>query len=416
MIDRDDADPTLAEALDRGDNSYNLIRLAAAVAVVVSHSCALLRGEVVGEPLSGLTPYTLGQHAVNVFFVLSGVMLSRSWSLRPDLWRFVRARLLRIYPGLAACGVVVAFALAPFGVSDAQAYLADPATFTYPLRVLVEFGRAKLGGVFPSGSLNPGAVNYSLWTIKYELAAYVVFVAAAAVGLVRRPAFAVAFLLGTSACVVVLQVADAGEHALALVPAGRFFMSFAIGVAAFAFRRHVPLAFHCLAAFLALAVGLRHTPLVVPATILFTGYLALYLGGLSVTRVSAWAQRTDLSYGLYLYAWPVQQLLLFRWPGIGLPGHVAASLAGATVLAACSWRFVERPALRLKGSDMPRVRGDGDAGAGRIGSSRTRPWLGFRHAPRARVVMVSLGTAAAAATASSFGCVAHLPIPWLGLC
>ena len=312
------------------------MRLAAAVAVVVSHSCALLRGEVIGEPLSSVTPYTLGQHAVNVFFVLSGVMLSRSWSLRPDLWRFVRARLLRIYPGLAACGVVVAFALAPFGTSDTGAYLANPATFAYPLRVLVEFGRAKLEGVFPSGSLNPGAVNYSFWTIKYELAAYVVFVIAAAVGLVRRPTFAVALLLGSSVSVVALQVADAGEHVPALVPAGRFLMSFAVGVAAFAFRRQVHLGLHCLAGFLALAVGLRHTPLLTPATILVTGYLALYLGGLSLAGVSAWAQRTDLSYGLYLYAWPVQQLLLFRWPGMGLSAHVAASLAGATVLAAWS--------------------------------------------------------------------------------
>jgi hypothetical protein len=102
----------LAEVPGNEQNSFNLVRLAVAIAVVASPSCALIIGEIAGEPLSGVTPYTLGQHPVNVLFLLCGVRLSRSWAFNSDLWRFVLARLLRTYAALAARGVVVALLLA----------------------------------------------------------------------------------------------------------------------------------------------------------------------------------------------------------------------------------------------------------------------------------------------------------------
>lgn len=339
----------LAEVLEDEQNSFNLVRLAAAVAVVVSHSCALIIGEIAGEPLSGVTPYTLGQHAVNVFFVLSGVMLSRSWDLNPDLWRFVLARLLRIYPALAACGFVVALLLSPLGTErPLGSYLGDRDTLLYPLRILFEFNRAKLDEVFTGGTLKPGSINASLWTIKYELAAYALFAAAAATGVVRRPAFAVAFLLGTALAVIALDLNGLAERVPSAVPPGRFFMSFALGIAAYTFRAHIPLGYHCLAAVVALAVSAHGTVLEKPAYIVLAGYAALYLGSFVVQRASVWAGRTDLSYGVYLYAWPIQQLLLFQVPGIGLAPHIAVSLLVSAALAAVSWRYVEKPSLLLK--------------------------------------------------------------------
>lgn len=385
-----DRDVLLAEALESERNSFNLVRLGAAVAVVVSHSFALLIGEGEGEPLSGATPYTLGQHAVNVFFVLSGVMLSRSWSLNPNLGRFALARLLRIYPALAACGLVVVLLLAPLGTHVALGtYFADRDTLLYPVRVLFAFNRAGLDEVFTSGTLKPGSINGPLWTIKYELAAYALFVIAAAVGLVRRPAFAVAFLLGASLAVIGMDLWEVAQRAPTLPPPGRFLMSFALGIAAYTFRAHIPLGVHCLAAFLALAVAAHGSIFEKPAYVVLTGYGALYFGSFVVPRASAWAGSTDLSYGVYLYAWPVQQLLLFRWPEIGLAAHTAASLAGATALAVLSWRYVERPALALKGAfgsgwlpvtfarTLPPVGGATSArkgqAAGGAGNSQRRP-------------------------------------------
>lgn len=341
----------LADALEGERNSFNLVRLGAAVAVALSHSHAMLLGEITAEPLSDITPYTLGQHAVNVFFVLSGVMLSRSWALNPSLRRFALARLLRVYPALATCGLVTALFIAPLGTQwPLSAYLTDSHTLLYPLRILFEFNRAGLSAVFTHGTLEAGSVNGSLWTIKYELAAYALFLGAAALGLVRQPAFAVTFLLGTTLSVIGLDFWSIADRAPAAVPLGRFFMSFALGIAAYSFRAHVPLGPHCLAALLALALSAHGTVLEKPCYILLTGYAALYIGSLNVPRASAWAGRTDLSYGLYLYAWPIQQLLSYQVPGIGLAAHIVTSLVGAGLLAMLSWRYIERPALALKRS------------------------------------------------------------------
>ncbi|WP_239509243.1 acyltransferase, partial [Stenotrophomonas maltophilia] len=75
----------LSDVLEHTNNNFNAVRLLAALSVVVSHSFLLVIGKTAAEPLSS-TPYTLGQHAVNVFFVLSGLMLSRSFAIQPN-WK-----------------------------------------------------------------------------------------------------------------------------------------------------------------------------------------------------------------------------------------------------------------------------------------------------------------------------------------
>ncbi len=148
----------LADVLESDSNSFNAIRLAAAAAVVVSHSYGLLLGDP-AQPLSVVTPFTLGQHAVNMFFVLSGVLVSRSYALRPDVVRFIRARVLRIFPGLFLCGLVTAFVLAPVGSSlPLPDYFSKAGPYLYPWLVAVKFSHATLPYVFAAGA-DPGMVN-----------------------------------------------------------------------------------------------------------------------------------------------------------------------------------------------------------------------------------------------------------------
>lgn len=348
-MSRLDHGPTLAHVVDGRENGFNAVRLLAAAAVVVSHSYAMIGAEHASEPLWGITPYTLGQHAVNVFFVLSGLMLSRSYALDPRLWRFAVARILRVFPGLIACGLVVAALIGALGTRlPLASYFADPATLAYPLRVAVEFNRATLPAVFEHGTY-AGSPNGSLWTIKYELMAYAAFVAAAAFGLVRSKAVAIVAVVLLTGAVIGLQLLPAVvDRWPALVPPGRFFLSFALGVAAYRYRERISLRWLWLAAFLVLAVAAHETVLEQPAYIVLTGYLALMLGSVTAPAVSRFSARTDLSYGLYLYAWPVQQLLLHRWPALDPVPHILLTLCGAIPLAATSWRLVERPALDLK--------------------------------------------------------------------
>lgn len=97
-------------------NNFSLIRLLAAASVVISHAVYLGTGDRV-EPLSGITRYNLGQHAVNVFFIMSGLMVAGSLDGSASLAHFVVARALRIFPALAVCAVLTAFLLGPWVTS-----------------------------------------------------------------------------------------------------------------------------------------------------------------------------------------------------------------------------------------------------------------------------------------------------------
>ena len=335
-------------------NSFNAVRLLAAAAVVVSHSFALLRGELVGEPLYGLTPYTLGQHAVTVFFALSGLMLARSWARNPSILRFARARLLRIYPALIACGVVTAFVIGALATRVPPGeYLAARATLAYPALIGAFFNGAPLPDVFTTGP-QPGAINYSLWTIKYELAAYVAFGVAALLGLAGRRVLVLLAVVALIGAVYVLERVEPVGRLAPLVPAGRFFLAFALGVAAYDWRARLPLRFDLLAGLTlaAFAIQALVPDLAEAAFVALAAYGALVFGSLPARGPAALAARHDLSYGLYLYGWPVQQLILPHadWHPLA---HAGAATAIALMFAGLSWFLVEKPALTLKRRRSP---------------------------------------------------------------
>lgn len=337
----------LGDILESNSNGFNAIRLAAAIAVLVSHSYALLLGDA-AQPLAATTPFTLGQHAVNVFFVLSGVLVSRSYALRPDVVRFMRARALRIFPGLVFCGAVTAFLLAPAGTSlSLFDYFAERGPYLYPWLIAVKFNHAALPHVFAAGT-DPGAVNLPLWTVRYELVAYALFAVAAVLRLVRSRRIAVVtlgMLLLFSIGFDALGKAAEAPHMLGPI---RFFTGFAFGVVAFAYRDRLPIRFDVLLVLAVCAALSRGWCWERTCYVALGGYAALVLGSVQPGRLYAWTQSTDLSYGLYLYAWPVQQMLLMLRPDVSVAVHVVLTLGLTLPLATLSWFAVERPCLRWK--------------------------------------------------------------------
>src|ERR671912_999974 len=102
--------PTVSTAMGQGSNNFTLIRLALALAVVISHAFSVTTGVVADEPLAGLTGFTLGEHAVNGFFAISGFLVTMSFDRRG--WRdYLVARTLRIAPALVVATLAVAFLL-----------------------------------------------------------------------------------------------------------------------------------------------------------------------------------------------------------------------------------------------------------------------------------------------------------------
>lgn len=344
---------TLDELLESSGNSFNAVRLFAAVAVVISHAFLLSSNLPRPEPLDW-GPFNLSASAVNVFFFLSGLMLSRSYDHVPDWRAFATARVLRIFPALLVAGVAVGWVLGPMTTQlRLDEYFANPETLLYPLSSTFTFAGVELPGVFVH-SKYPEQVNVPLWTIKYELLAYLGFGIISVLGLLRSRFAAALFcvLFGIALAVTMsLGLFDASPLGSVI----RFGFCFLLGVAFYRFRSSITVRWPLAAGLLALALALTWTPLGPLAWIVAPAYAALVLAEQRIPFLTAATNRTDISFGLYIYAWPIQQLLVET----GWTGGSAWLLAPMALVIACglgllSWHFIEKPALSLKRHFRPR--------------------------------------------------------------
>lgn len=295
--------------------------------------------------------------AVNCFFAVSGFLITQSWLQAPRFGDFFRKRVLRIYPGWVAALLFRVLVVAPVLRPGHGLQLGNPATFGFLSQLVLHApGQLKLlPGI-------DGPVNGSTWTIPFELMCYAIVAALGVLGLFRKPflvlAFMLVLLLGTTlgsaqALRQVLHPATVIPH----VPYYRlaFLSYFLCGSLFFLFRDRVPHSPWLFAASVALVVlTLGHLPL---AGLLFVllptaGFHALfYLAFLPLGPLHAWARHGDLSYGVYLFAHPLQKLLIagqFRGYHLSPMTLFLAAWVLACLAAVLRWRLVERPFLRLK--------------------------------------------------------------------
>lgn len=331
-------------------NNFNLIRLALALLVIVSHSPEMLDGDRSRELLTRLFhTLSFGELAVDGFFILSGYLILQSWLGRPQPLAFLQKRLLRIVPGYLVAALLSALVVGALGAGAgyygqfwwgglARSLLlldtpVTPATFA--------------GSHYPS-------VNGAMWTIHYEFLCYLTVLALGLAGLLRWRHAPLAVLAASLSLWAALALGAwpalagaAREEALLVL---RFYSCFFTGASYYSYRANV--VYSGRNAMLALAVLL--TCLTQPASaeaglLLGGGYLLFYCafgaGGPLLRRTQGMA---DASYGVYLYGWPVGKLLAWYLPAISPPALALATIAMAYLCGRLSWRWIEQPALRWK--------------------------------------------------------------------
>jgi peptidoglycan/LPS O-acetylase OafA/YrhL len=336
---------TLGEVFDPRANALNAWRLALALGVIVWHSWVLT-----GRPAP---PFALHQFAtqafVDGFFAISGFLIPASWLGNPRLRDYSLARGLRILPGLWVCLVITAFVIAPIGVAiqggSAGGLISSGGPMQFVVRnSAVAYVQFDIAGT-PSGIPFPGMWNGSLWTLQYEVLLYI---AVAVLGLSRllnrRWLFPVAFVLALVWSVLAPCPLDGGTVAERLA---RLAAMFAAGGLMHRFRDKIPARWSLVAvcAVVVLLANLLPDYRVVGAIPL--AYVVIVSGALiQHKRLNL---RTDLSYGTYIYACPIQQVMVIA--GLGtvnlLVFTIIATLA-TLPFAAMSWFVVEKPAMRLK--------------------------------------------------------------------
>lgn len=327
-------------------NNFQLIRLAAATAVVLFHSYALT-DHWTDEPLWQRVPeFNFGALGVACFFVISGFLVTQSWLTRTRVVPFVAARVLRIYPALVAA---VALTLVLAGLSSAldwSAFLAHPQTLDYVLHVTPGWEiRHRLPGAFPTNPI-PHDANGSLWTLPVELRLYVAVLLAGVAGLLARRVAMFATLWLVLALflwrptMLPMPVIDKVTADLVLL--------FALGSLAYVWRAAIPVS-PVIAAIALLLVIVNPADLARGA--LFAPLLAYVVLVVAYHPHLVWPAFNrvgDYSYGVYVYSFPIQQTLVQRIPGIDPMPLFALAISLTLVVAALSWHCLERPALGLK--------------------------------------------------------------------
>jgi peptidoglycan/LPS O-acetylase OafA/YrhL len=313
-------------------NNFDGMRLVGALMVLLSHQFALSgRAEphVVGK-------VSFGALGVLIFFSISGYLVALSWNNDPDVRRFALRRLLRIWPGLAA--VVLITAAVAFA---ATGHVAKPAYLANLLLVYID------GAFFPGNSFH--LMNGSLWTVQLEVLCYVALGGLGFVSGSRLPK-----LLPVLACVaapayflVMGPALDSGSVRPGFPLLPYFSAFFFAGAAQTRVRLSGPMVMAlCVAGVIALVSGRNSLGLLltVPA-------LVVFVGRKSWPGLNQAGYFGDLSYGVYLWAWPVQQLgVVWLTKNASYFTLLSFSLLGVFLLAWLSWHFIEKRALMLKPS------------------------------------------------------------------
>jgi len=329
-------------------NSLNLFRLILAALVLVAHAFYIAgRGE--GPHLHG---ENLGGWAVAGFFVLSGFLITRS-RLRTPPGEYLLHRIARIFPGFVVCLVVTAFVFAPVAAviehGTLAGFLSTPLT---PLQyiwgnITLYIDHYSIGTTLQSVPY-PGAWNGSLWTLFYEFCCYVLVWLLGGLAVFRRSPWlaGVAFVLSLLVWIGVefAQRWGLDESFFLLAKLAPFFLG-----GAFVFFIVERAGINAWVAIGALAVALALIFLVPrwggQAAAPFLAYGLLWLS--SVIPQPRWIARNDVSYGFYIYAWPVQQLVvLVAGASMFFPLYILITVVLTFALAYLSWILVERRAMR----------------------------------------------------------------------
>ncbi|HVH76679.1 MAG TPA: acyltransferase [Stellaceae bacterium] len=327
-------------------NNFDALRLLAAVSVIFSHSFLIAQGTQARELFNLLNgnQAVLGLAGVFVFFAISGFLVTQSFEATGHAGRFLAKRALRIFPGLFVATLVSAFLIAPFVTTLPLAqYLSRPEPYAYVLgnTTLLDPHVHELPGVCFENNPVGLEINGSLWSLQLEFMMYLMVLGLGALRLLSLPVAVALMALGI-ACIHFPALGILGGW-------GWMLGFFAAGMALYKLRgTRIWDGRIALAALLGLALGIKLRAFILCFP-LFGCYLALWLALNPRLPVIPAARFGDLSYGLYIYGWPVEQTIKWlshgRAPwwvlfGLGLP------IAGS--LAFLSWHLVESPALRWK--------------------------------------------------------------------
>lgn len=355
----------ISEIYNPKNNAFDILRFIMASLVIVHHSYDLL-----GIPTNNffvrltMGQLNLGSFAVGSFFIISGFLVAQSLLNSKNLSQYFVKRFLRLFPALFVSLFLSAIVLGPFltELSITDYFTGNQGTspfrFIFLNFTLNIFGyNYNIRDLFQHNPI-PYAVNGSLWTLKHEFASYCILAGLSVFGFIKHPKMLLTFtgLVGMAYLAHVFYSVDLFStlttdwwifHVVEYPYLLLLLWLFLLGAIFYIYREKIFISTKLLVLFFLILVLSLKTGYLLPVWYVIFPYLLI---GLALLLPMSWFSKYgDFSYGIYIYAFPVQQTLAyFLYPAIDVRSFMVYSFFITLVLSILSWHLIEKPALSLK--------------------------------------------------------------------
>jgi len=328
---------------------FDALRLGLSVWVFTLHSMYIGRGvdpaiQFAANPLHRI----LLSPVLPMFFLVSGYLVAGSAIRTRAFSTFLLFRVFRIVPALAVEVALSALLLGPWltekRLSD---YFLDSLVYKYFLNI-VGYAHFFLPGLFEKNPIT--VVNANLWTLKPEFYCYAFMSLMMLSGLIYKKMLTSIVALAVIFVTIIYAIFSHNMYNfLGLVNWKILLVTFVLGAAAYHWNDWIVISTrNAICALVFVVVGFLYTPVTIIGLLALV-YIVVYIGAKRI-YLPYFLRNGDYSYGIYLFGFPIQQTLIYFLPTEYRNGLIILTLGLPLTLifAMISWRFVERPALRLK--------------------------------------------------------------------
>jgi peptidoglycan/LPS O-acetylase OafA/YrhL len=331
----------LSDVLKRDANNFDILRLIAALGVIIGHAYAIAPQPPLQDGILSILHFDYsGSLAVKFFFFLSGLLVTNSIILKPNAFQFLAKRAFRIFPGLLVCLLVAVFIVGPiFTKVSLTEYFSYGKTWSYINKnfFLTDL-QWKLTGVFSNSKYG---LNGSLWTLPYEVLCYIYLAIFYGLGFLKNKIVANIFFI------TVIIVAFTTPHYLPaffsqnpdsyLLPA-----CFALGALFANNKEIIKIDIYHFILLWVFSIILNHSEVYQFIFYIAFFYSTIYIASLNFV-VNKLKISFDSSYGIYIYGFMIQQCVFASLPTIGVHANQAITATIAICLGTLSWFFIEKP-------------------------------------------------------------------------
>jgi peptidoglycan/LPS O-acetylase OafA/YrhL len=328
------------------ENNFGLLKLLAAYFVMISHSFTVLQIERDQPALwYNVKNIIFSGVGLSIFFTISGFLVTQSLFASDSLKHYLWKRMLRIFPALIMANLVCIAGGCFITSLSLKDYLFTKETWTYLIKnsTLVT-NQFYLPGVF--GNLKDKTVNASLWTILIAVEFYVVLCLGAYFIVIKRWLYLCCFFLFEAVRIYMTVLNDMHVPGLDLHAIFNFGTYFYLGSLFYVFEDNVRFKWFYANILMAIALATVYTFLEAITLSIFFAYCFIIIG---TSKAVVNLKGYDLSYGIYLYTFPIQQLIVQAFGYSINPWIlVVVSAVAATITGFLSWTFIEKPLLKKK--------------------------------------------------------------------